>query len=211
VNAKYTVVCHAPDGTFKATLQDMSVSGMRLESPRPLKPGDLLSIRCDQVYHSGAVTAVHTRVVWCARRRSKVQLGITYVDSGEVLAASWVNRLLRLNGLRSEGCVDRRRFVRVGAYVGADVESMGRRTSGTMIDLASRGLLLETREELPHGAPVVVRTGELRNAPATTFQGHVQRRARCDEAGVFRTVVRLDAQQDPSLQTYFSALLRERV
>ncbi|MBM3464122.1 MAG: PilZ domain-containing protein, partial [Armatimonadetes bacterium] len=64
VNAKYTVVCHAPDGTFKATLQDMSVSGMRLESPRPLKPGDLLSIRCDQVYHSGAVTAVHTRVVW---------------------------------------------------------------------------------------------------------------------------------------------------
>lgn len=94
----------ADGSTHLSKVTDISPRGLRLEGPLDLPKGLILEIRNPRAQ----ATAVRAQVVWSKGKTS----GLTYADTGTLLANSWVKGQLLELGFDTDKKVERRAFIR---------------------------------------------------------------------------------------------------
>ncbi|MHB2016390.1 MAG: PilZ domain-containing protein [Candidatus Xenobia bacterium] len=155
------VTCHIGNKDLAGTVLDMSMSGMRIEVRTYVKPGTLLTVK--YVNTQGRrfdVETLHTRVVWCSRRRFErtLQIGVNYTDTEDVLQRSFVKPMLRDIGFDAEKVRERRKSIRLPSAIRCEVVRQGMPIEGVAVNLSHGGMLVEL--EAPVGCgPVVGRLG----------------------------------------------------
>jgi hypothetical protein len=153
VDCCYQVECGHPQGSFRASVVNMGLGGMRLLCNQELQAEDCLSLR------QADMGSLSVRVVWCRARTSgdNFECGVVYSDSLEQLENSWVKGALRRLGFEAKSLYERRRTLRARTSVDADLSLAGKVYSCTILDLGLGGALVETARPIlgiQDGAPV---------------------------------------------------------
>ena len=94
--------------TYPAQLKDFGPNGLRLQGPFKASRGKRLEVQVMPDSGLEGATRLVCRVAWCKSVESEHQMGCSYDDKPEVLAASWVQLLLRERHQRSTERRDRR-------------------------------------------------------------------------------------------------------
>lgn len=146
VDCCYQVECTGPPGTFKASVTNMGLGGMRLLTEEELRPEDCLNIQqTDMGWGSLSV-----RVVWCRPRASgdNFEAGVVYRDGLQELENSWVKGALQRLGFETNSLYERRRTLRARTQVEAGLKVAGKMYTCTMLDLGLGGALVETAKSI---------------------------------------------------------------
>ncbi|HEY3999940.1 MAG TPA: PilZ domain-containing protein [Candidatus Xenobia bacterium] len=165
----YQVECQAGKRSFKAVVADLSVTGLRLEVPHPLPVHSDITVRYENS------EPLHLRVMWCARKKNRIEVGLAYLDPDDVVARSWVRVTLRHLGLEAPD--DRRRHVRVQAQVTAHAfpDDGASAISGTVINLSADGCLFECGAAFRLQTRVRIQIGPLADLPELAVEGRLVR------------------------------------
>ena len=140
VDCCYQVECTRPEGSFKASVINMGLGGMRLLSAQELQAEECFSVQ------QADMGSLSVRVVWCRPRSTgdNFETGVVYRDGLEQLENSWVKGALRRLGFETRSLYERRRTLRARISVQADLTLAGKVYGCTMLDLGLGGALVET-------------------------------------------------------------------
>jgi hypothetical protein len=102
------VVISLDGRTYPAQVKDFGPNGLRLQGPFKAARGRRLEVQVMPDSGLDGATRLVCRVAWCKAADTGHQVGCSYDDKPEVLAASWVQMLLRERHQRSTERRDRR-------------------------------------------------------------------------------------------------------
>lgn len=213
----YRVACSSEGEDFRATVVDMGLKGMRLEVPRRLPAGALVSVRylgSSTADRRFSVDTVHTRILWCRKKRflRTIEIGVAYHDSEANMERSWVKYILRQIGFDIQSILDRRKAVRVQALLRADLKGGRGLSEGTVINLGAGGALFETQTPVDVGAHVTMEAGPYLTHDMLTVRGTVVQTLRSADSGHWLVGVcfeNVTATQANLLGSYVKTLLEE--
>ena len=102
-----------PDGIQFSTVTDLSTQGMRLEGPTNLGKGQTFEV----LQPKSKLGAVTCQVVWCkpVPNTRNITMGLTFADTPQKLAKSWVKEQLLALGFDASKRNERRNFIRFPA------------------------------------------------------------------------------------------------
>lgn len=146
------VLCHQGRDRHFGILRDISAGGMRLMLTRRIAPGSHMSVMSPDRDVAGDIPHLKVRVVWCRSLNGRFEAGLVCNDSPQIVAQSWLHRLLRGTGVRIDDMTDLRKRPRVTSPVRASVHASATFISTKVCNLSAGGACLE--------GPVRVGVGE---------------------------------------------------
>jgi hypothetical protein len=208
---RYPVLCISEKEMVPARVRDIGFMGLRLEVPQRFQVGQPLTVRYDSADRAASWdTDMDTRVVWCRRRRftNVLEVGVEYQKK---LEGTWVQQILRALGVEGDQVFQRRRKIRAGADLRAEVGSVeGGLVEGRVVNLSLGGALVECPKEVPAGVKVRLEIGPYPPFEMLVCQGLIVQ-ATPSEDRWFHAVSfqNLSASQVRLLGQYIFALLKE--
>ena len=169
VKCNIRVDCEAEGVIIAGKVVDMSLTGMRLEIFKPVKPNVVMGVKYDVAalmlkgtQQGFEVDTVRTRVVWCRKNnQGQLEAGVTFVDSQETMGRSWVKSMLHKLGFDPKDIYDRRKHVRVRCELAASVRASEGRGEGIVYSLGGGGCMFEGGVNLREGASVQATIGPI--------------------------------------------------
>lgn len=193
LRCRYSVYCIEGEKVNKATVIDMGLQGLRLETPEKYKTGSKVSL----VYRGAAgqraevsmseitkdVAAAYEKgvlcdVSWCDKDRySKViQTGVTYSDTPRRMSKSWVKTILKEIGFDEETIFQRRKIIRVTSAIPCRVEYGKKSIPGRAVNLGAGGALVQTNEGVNEETLVKINIGPYKSHKQLRLSGMVRTR-----------------------------------
>lgn len=151
------LICRTRLGKFPARLIDLTADGMRLKTPGVLKPGMKVTVSARPREGLEGRQRLRCVVAW-AKTRKLTEAGLTYADSPQNLAFSWVQMALHELEPEPGQRMTRRVAVELPVIV-VDVKEAEHRAY--CVDLGTGGARVEMERPLGQGSAVFLRLGEL--------------------------------------------------
>jgi len=151
------LVCRTRLGKFPARLIDLTADGMRLKTPGVLKPGMKVTVSARPREGLQGRQRLRCIVAW-TRTRKLTEAGLTYADSPQNLAFSWVQ--MALHELEPEPGQRRTRRIPVELPVTL-VDAKESSYDAVCLDLGTGGARVEIERPLAQGSVVFMRLGDL--------------------------------------------------
>lgn len=176
MKCRYKVTCSIEREAFMATVVDMGLQGLRLETPHRLKVGQAAYVTYNSDSPAFSVDTVKCQVAWARKTRSgKLEAGLRYDDTKANLERSWVRVILREMGFDEKSIFQRRRERRAVAMLPAQVGAPGLRAplAARVLNLGVGGALLATEDRLEKGQEVALDIGPGLGLPVLAVAGEV--------------------------------------
>lgn len=125
---------------IEAKIVDIGLRGLRLEVPGQLRKGSQIEL-CSP--HPGRGAVVKCRIEWKTKTADGNLAGVSFQDSEEVLARSWLIEEVKEIGSEAQQTSQRRRGVRVICDLPVRLSRDGETREGVLVDLGLGGALLE--------------------------------------------------------------------
>lgn len=222
MRCEYRVDCYVEGKSFPGMVVDMSLTGMRLQVTKPVKAGSLLSIKYDTAtaYMTNKkfdIDTVHTRVIWCRKRRegNTLECGVSYTDTDDIMSRSWVKFILKQLGFEMHGIMDRRKHVRVKAMLAGELGPASSTIDfddGVIVNLGAGGCLFEGPVNMRPGTRVSVRIGPLPGQDVLTVEGKIAQANKLPDENRWRLGIQFEQMTDGEvdlLGKYIAGLVHE--
>ncbi len=157
--------------TFRATVTDIGIDGMRLRSPIGIKPRSKLVIEYAHGEAEKAGGDICCEVVWVNKVANAFVAGVVYRDTAENRRRSWVMSLLQELGFDESKTFQRRRHIRAEGMIPARLFYEGDRIDGMVVNLGLGGALMEGEADLTEGTSVELSMCLWRILPALNLKG----------------------------------------
>ncbi|MEW6279623.1 MAG: PilZ domain-containing protein, partial [Candidatus Eremiobacterota bacterium] len=142
LDCNYKVRCFAGVGGFVATVNEVSLTGVRMEMPDRLEKDALVEVHA--FVTTGRLEPVRCIVRWCRNDGPQYTAGMAFHEPPAKLSRSWVAVLLHSLGFDEAHSKQRRRNTRVSiSEPVAVLGPRGEQLNGTALDVGIGGLLLE--------------------------------------------------------------------
>ena len=158
LSCEYDVNCYQGNQIFHATIQDISLGGMKIEVSRQLEQGSQLEVSNPNRTEGQEDQRVTAQVRWFRVNNSgKAEAGLQFVDPPEVLGRSWVVSLLNRVGMQSQ-VFNQRKYTRAVADFPVDIVTEEEDVyEGRCVDLGLGGALVDTAPGFEIGEIVTFR------------------------------------------------------
>lgn len=190
LRCRYSVYCIDLKEITTATVIDMGLQGLRLETNKQLKPGIRVSLvyrgaagqrpvvslaKIEQDRQAAIDSGVRCKVTWSHYDKfSKVmQSGVTYADTPERMSNSWVKKILREIGFDEASIFQRRKIVRVVSSIGCRVRMGSGGMPGRVVNMGAGGALLQAEEAITEGSTVFLNIGPYKKLEPLEVSGCV--------------------------------------
>ena len=158
LSCEYDVNCYQGNQIFHATIQDISLGGMKIEVTKQLEQGSELEVSNPNPTEGKGDQRVTAQVRWFrVNNAGKAEAGLQFVDPPEVLGRSWVVSLLNRVGMQSQ-VFNQRKYTRAVADFPVDIISNdGEVYEGRCVDLGLGGALVDTAPVFEEGDTLLFR------------------------------------------------------
>ena len=158
LSCEYDVNCYQGNQIFHATIQDISLGGMKIEVSRQLEQGSQLEVSNPNRTEGQEDQRVTAQVRWFrVNNAGKAEAGLQFVDPPEVLGRSWVVSLLNRVGMQSQ-VFNQRKYTRAVADFPVDIVTEEEDVyEGRCVDLGLGGALVDTAPGFEIGEIVTFR------------------------------------------------------
>lgn len=170
------VTCRHEGATFTAVVEDISMTGLRLVTPRELPPGSRVSLARDDGHGK---SEVRVEIVWCRScpGSPRIEVGARFASYHAAVAHSWLEPVLACHS-DSACSLENRGYYRAPARLPAEVtaDDRGQRVTlrGQALDISRTGMQFESRHIFAVGDEVDV-TLACRNSTPLRIRGRVTR------------------------------------
>ncbi len=145
LSCQYEVNCYQGNQIFHATINDISLGGMKIEVTRQLETGSELHVSNPNRTEGEPDERITAQVRWFrVKDDGLAEVGLQFVDPPEVLGRSWVVSLLNKVGMQSQ-VFNQRKYTRATADFDIDIiDETGDVYPGRCVDLGLGGALIDT-------------------------------------------------------------------
>ena len=175
LKCRFPVRCFYKDQSFRGIVTDMGIKGLRLESPRKLRKGQMLQIELEELTGPFSVARVNCQVRWCRNQKTStfIGMGVSYEEPLERMSDSWVRSVLYELGFEEEFIYQRRRAVRVDCCLSGELEMDGQRVPVSIVNLGVGGALIRGMGALELRDPVRLFLGPETPLPSVGLESEV--------------------------------------
>lgn len=156
-SARARLLCRTRLGKFPARLIDLTAEGMRLKTPGFLKPGMKVTVSAQPRSGLEGRQRLRCVVAW-TNTRKLTEAGLTYAESPQNLAFSWVQMALHLLEPEPGQRLTRRVPVELPVTI-VDAKEVSH--EAVCLDLGTGGARVELERPLGQGGVVFLRLGDL--------------------------------------------------
>lgn len=194
--------CRIGREDYPAELVDLGLEGMAVRCPVPLTQGSEISVSTPDM---AGRQRLRCRVAWSKRTTFGTEAGLSYCDSPENVAASWVTLAMsRLDAGRSKRATRR---IPAGIYVDLRELDGGPLGRAVCLNLGTGGAQLRTPRALNKGDVVVLALGAGEHEANILLPSRVANRTPDPESGEFLVGVRFFPGENRDHQRLRSLLL----
>lgn len=231
LRCRFEIFMVTPEEVHSATVIDMGLKGLRVETRANLKPGTQVSLlyRAAAGEHpentraalerdkSGAFNkGVLCEISWAQRDKyaKASTIGVTYNDTPGRMGKSWIKRILREIGFDEDTIFQRRKIVRVISSIPCKLTAGRTNWRGRVINMGAGGALFQGDHQMEVGMSVSVKIGPYKKMKDLEVRGKVvTERYEQSTNGWLHGIrfVAMDKDQTNLLGKYVISLLKEQV
>lgn len=213
---KILAKCNLDDKDVAVAVGDISLMGMRVESPSKLTKGTTVSIQ--QTDSNGG--PVRCTVVWCRQGRTSksytagLQFDVKKGDAEDMamMKASWVSDALRQLGFVMSKKDERRKHIRVPshAHVRAALANLSGDvlTDGALVNLGVGGALVSVKVEVPVNTRIRLQIDPVGMVAPLDIAGVIRSSKRHVRSQTYFHGIRFDLDDNTLVKKYIDVLMK---